>query len=164
MARKAFYSFEYKPDNWRASQVRNMGVVEGNQAVADNDWESVTKGGDAAIERWIAEQMAERSCVVVLIGATTAGRKWIDYEIKKAWADKRGVLGVHIHGLKDRNQNQTTRGANPFDTLAIGGTTLSRIVRVYDPPYAASTSVYDYINSGLAGWVEEAVRIRSQYA
>jgi hypothetical protein len=29
MPRKAFYSFHYVPDNWRASQVRNMGVVEG---------------------------------------------------------------------------------------------------------------------------------------
>lgn len=27
MARRTFYSFHYKPDNWRVSQVRNMGVV-----------------------------------------------------------------------------------------------------------------------------------------
>jgi hypothetical protein len=27
--RKVFYSFHYMPDAWRASQVRNMGVVEG---------------------------------------------------------------------------------------------------------------------------------------
>ena len=29
--RRTFFSFRYKPDNWRASQVRNMGVVEGNE-------------------------------------------------------------------------------------------------------------------------------------
>ena len=34
MKRQVFYSFYYKPDNVRASQVRNMGVVEGtNQLV-----------------------------------------------------------------------------------------------------------------------------------
>ncbi len=39
MARRAFYSFHYKPDNWRAAQVRNMGVIEGNLVASDNDWE-----------------------------------------------------------------------------------------------------------------------------
>ena len=39
MARKCFYSFHYQPDNVRASQVRNIGAIEGNQPVSDNDWE-----------------------------------------------------------------------------------------------------------------------------
>lgn len=29
MARRVFTSFHYVPDNWRASQVRNMGKIEG---------------------------------------------------------------------------------------------------------------------------------------
>ena len=45
MARRCFYSFHYDVDAWRASQVRNMGVIEGNAPVSDNDWESVKKGG-----------------------------------------------------------------------------------------------------------------------
>jgi hypothetical protein len=57
MARNCFYCFHYKPDNARASQVRNIGVIEGNKPVSDNDWESITKGGDDAIKRWIASQM-----------------------------------------------------------------------------------------------------------
>jgi len=57
MARKAFYSFHYKPDNWRASQIRNMGVLEGNVPVSDNDWESITKGGDKKIQDWIDGQV-----------------------------------------------------------------------------------------------------------
>ena len=40
--RRTFFSFHYKPDNWRAAKVRNMGVVEGNSPVSDNDWETVT--------------------------------------------------------------------------------------------------------------------------
>lgn len=50
MARKSFFSFHYKPDNWRASQVRNMGVVEGNQPTTDNDWESITRGGNKLLK------------------------------------------------------------------------------------------------------------------
>jgi len=57
MKRRVFYSFHYTPDNWRAGQVRNIGVIEGNRPATDNDWETVKKGGDRAIERWISAQM-----------------------------------------------------------------------------------------------------------
>ena len=73
MARRAFYSFHYKPDNWRASQVRNMGVVEGNKPATDNDWEDVKKGGDKAIKNWIDGQIKGKSVAIVLIGEKTAG-------------------------------------------------------------------------------------------
>jgi len=36
--RQVFYSFHYEADAWRAAQVRNMGVVEGNQPASDNEW------------------------------------------------------------------------------------------------------------------------------
>ena len=36
MIRKVFFSFHYKRDNWRAAQVRNIGVIEGNKTVSDN--------------------------------------------------------------------------------------------------------------------------------
>jgi len=162
MARKAFYSFHYTPDNWRASQVRNMGVIEGNAPVSDNDWETVTKGGDTAIEKWIADQMDGKSCSIVLIGSGTAGRKWINYEIVKTWNDKKGVLGVYIHGLKDKDQKQSSKGGNPFDHVTVGQKTLSSIVKVYDPPYVTSTDIYKYINDNLAGWVETAISIRDK--
>ena len=96
MARKAFYSFHYIPDNWRASQVRNMGAIEGNIPVSDNDWEEITKGGDKAIQKWIDGQINGKSCAIVLIGTNTAGRKWIKYEIKKSWNDGKGVLGIWL--------------------------------------------------------------------
>ena len=38
MARRAFYSFHYKPDASRAGQVRNIGVVEGNTGEAGERW------------------------------------------------------------------------------------------------------------------------------
>jgi hypothetical protein len=93
MGRRVFYSFHYKPDNWRASQVRNIGVIEGNKPVSDNDWEKVKKGGDKAIQNWIDDQLKGRSCTIVLIGEKTAGRKWIKYEIEKSWNSGKGVLG-----------------------------------------------------------------------
>lgn len=160
MSRKAFYSFHYKPDNWRASQVRNMGAIEGNQPVSDNDWETVTKGGDAAIKKWIAEQMKGRTCVVVLIGTSTAGRRWITHEILEGWNAGMGVLGIHVHGLKDCDSKQCAKGSNPLSSLMVGEKKLSEIALVYDPPYTESTDVYDYIKKNLESWVEEAIKIR----
>src|SRR3954454_23773276 len=120
MARRAFYSFHYVPDNWRASQVRNMGVIEGNRPCSDNDWETVTKGGDAKIKEWIADQLNGKSCVVVLIGTNTAGRKWINHEIIKGWDDGKGVVGVYVHNLQDSGNKQTTKGTNPFAGIKYG--------------------------------------------
>ena len=119
MARKVFFSFHYKPDNWRASQVRNIGAIEGNKSVNDNTWEEVKKGGDTAIQKWIDNNLYGKSCCIVLVGEKTAGRKWIKYEIKKAWADGKGVLGICIHNLKDKEGNQSVKGRNPFENFTI---------------------------------------------
>ena len=108
-----------------------MGVLEGNVPVSDNDWESITKGGDKKIQDWIDGQVYGKSCTIVLIGANTAGRKWINYEIKKSWNDGKGVLGIYIHNLKDKNENQSAKGRNPFDdfTMEGDGAKLSSIVK-----------------------------------
>ena len=62
MAHRAFYSFHYKPDNWRAATVRNIGAIDGNKPAPDNDWETIKEGGDVAIKKWIADQLKGRSC------------------------------------------------------------------------------------------------------
>jgi hypothetical protein len=162
MARRCFYSFHYKPDNWRAATVRSIGAIEGNEPAKDNDWESVTKGGDDAIKRWISRQVYGRSCTVVLVGANTANRKWINYEIVKSWDDGMGVVGIYIHGLKDSDGHTSTQGSNPFDYIKHGNTgkQLSSIVKCYNPSGSDSQERYDWIKKYLANAVEEAVTIR----
>lgn len=165
MARKAFYSFHYLADSWRAAQIRNMGVVDGNVPAADNDWESVTKGGDAAISKWIAGQLNGRSCSVVLAGANTAGRKWINYEIVESWNAKMGVLAIHIDMLKDRLGLQSLRGPNPLRSITLknGTVNLGDVAKCYVPPYSDSTDAYAYIKTNLPNWIEAAIKIRTDY-
>lgn len=160
--RKVFYSFHYLPDNWRASQVRNIGAIEGNKPASDNDWETVTKAGDAAIKLWISNQMSGRTCTVVLVGSQTANRKWINHEIIKSWDDKKGVVGIYVHGLKDSKENTTTKGNNPFDYIGFGSTgkKLSSIVKCYDPVGADSKARYDWVATHISNAVEEAIKIR----
>ncbi len=165
MARKVFFSFHYKPDNWRASQIRNIGVIEGNKPVTDNKWEEVKKGGDKAIQKWIDDNMFSKSCCVVLVGEKTAGRKWIEYEIKKAWGDGKGVLGIFVHNLKDSTGNQSGKGKNPFEafTIEIDGKKkdFAKVVKLYDPQYKLSKNVYDHISENIEEWVEEAIELRN---
>lgn len=161
MARRVFYSFHYKPDSWRAGKVRNIGVVEGNQPASDNDWEAVKKGGDTAIKKWIADQMKGRSCVVVLVGAKTAGRKWIDYEIEKAWNDGKGLLGIYVNKLTDADGETSAKGENPFNGFTVGGKPMTSLVNCYTPAGRISADVYNDIADNIADWIEDAIDARA---
>ena len=163
MARNVFYSFHYANDAWRASQICNMGVVDGNTPIRDNDWEAVKRGGDKAIEKWIDEQLNGRSCAVVLVGAETANRKWVIHEISRAWNFGKGVVGVRIHNLLNEVKCKSAPGANPFDkvTFTNSGKALSSIVTLYDPPFTQSTDVYADIKKRIEGLVENAIIVRS---
>ena len=162
--RQVFFSFEYDKDNWRASQVRNMGMVSNESTFSDNDWEEVKKNSDAAIKKWIDGQMAMRSCIVVLIGATTSTRKWVKYEIEKAYELNKGIVGIYIHGLKDKDGNQTSKGTNPFyNVLTKDGHRLSNFVTDFNSGYFSSTYVYDDIKNHIADLIEDAIAKAGTY-
>jgi len=163
MPRKVFYSFRYSIDHWRVQQIKQIGSVEGSPLLSSNAWEEIKKGGKPAIQKWIDDNMNGTSCTVVLIGSTTAGRDWVKYEITKAWGDKKGLVGVYIHNMKDENSKQSSKGRNPFDDFTVGGKSMSSIVKTYDPPHTISTDVYDHIRNNLSAWVEEAIKIRGSY-
>ena len=158
--RQVFYSFHYEKDVMRAAQIRNIGVVEGNKPVADNDWETVKKGGEQAIKKWIDDNMNFRSCVIVLVGEDTANRKWVKYEIEKAWKDGKGLFGIYIHNIKDPRYGICYKGENPFSKFEFGNRNFSQIVKCYNPnPYDA----YNDIANNIEKWIDEAIEIREQY-
>lgn len=161
MGRRTFFSFHFDNDSWRASQVRNMGVVEGDKPISDNDWETVKKGGDKAIEKWIEDQLAGKSATIVLVGSKTSERPWIKHEIKRSWELGKGMLGICVHNLKDQAGQQCNRGPNPFDNWKVNGKLMSNYVTLYDPPFKDSQSVYNHIKNNIASWVEQAITDRS---
>lgn len=162
MARKVFYSFQYKPDNWRVSKIRNIGAIEGNKAASDNDWETITSGGDKKIKEWIDKQMERRTCAIILAGSNTADRKWINHEIVEAWNKGLGVLVIFIHNITDVLGNQCSKGTNPLYYVTHGktGKRLSTIANAYDPPRVTSKGVYNYIADNIDDWIEDAIQIR----
>lgn len=162
MKRQVFYSFHYKNDVRRVSQVRNIGALEDNKPVSDNEWEEVKRKGDDNIKKWINDNMNYRSCVIVMVGEETANRKWVKYEIEKAWNDGKGVLGIYIHNLKDPVTGKCSQGKNPFSSFTIkkDSKSLADIVKCYNPN---PNDAYNYIKDNLEKWVEEAIKIRNNY-
>lgn len=157
--RQIFYSFHYDNDVFRVQQIRNIGALEDNKPVSANDWETVKKGGDSSIQKWIDDNLKYKSCVVVLVGEETANRKWVKYEIRKAWELGKGLVGIHIHNLKDPRTGKSSKGDNPFDQFTFDdGTKLSSIVKCYNPSYS---DAYNDIKDNLEDWIEEAIEIRN---
>ena len=163
MVKRVFFSFHYGNDNWRASQIRNIGMMDGNPVASDNDWESIKSRGDAAIRNWINRQMEGRSTAVVLIGSQTYGRKWINYEIKQGWTSGKALLGVYVHQLKNRLGHTDVQGNNPFADFNISGVGLDRIVPLLNVGNIDSKTAYNRIAANLPNFIEAAIDIRRKY-
>ncbi|MFH0831725.1 MAG: TIR domain-containing protein [archaeon] len=156
MTRRVFFSFHYERDIWRAGQVRNSWVTKPDRETAGfidaASWEEVKRKGDEAIKRWIANQLDGTSVTIVLIGAETANRDWVLYEIKESHKRGNGLLGIRIHNIKDQNQRMDNLGGNPFDKLYIEENGFKKYLSQIYP-------TYDWVrNDGynnLGRWVEE---------
>lgn len=158
--RQVFISFHYE-DNWKVQQIlgtqRFMQRFQGQKIFSANEWEQVKRNGDSRIKSWIDDNMNKRSCCIVLIGKETANRRWVKYEIQKAWELGKGVCGIYIHNLKDKNGQTTMRGLNPFDNFSYGQRSFSEIVEAYNPANV------EIILNNIEYWIEKAIHIRNQY-
>lgn len=159
MATSTFTSFHFDRDYWRVQMVRNMGAIEGNQIISPQSWEDVKRQGKAAIEKWIDDEMKGKSAVVVLVGKETASREWVDYEIRKAWDDRRPLVGIRINGLKNKDGYTDTQGPDPFANIKTkAGVALSSYITLHTPAGIDSKAIYQNINDNLATWVANAYK------
>jgi len=141
MARRVFFSFHYQRDLWRVNVVRNSGQIEGISAAGFHDaslWEETIKKGDNAIKKLIDDGLVGTTVTIVLIGAETANRRYVSYEIEKSMERGNGIFGIRINNLKDRDGRLDQPGAVPVALMKIGA------------------PVYDYEYGKLGVWVEEA--------
>jgi hypothetical protein len=141
MARRVFFSFHYDRDLWRVNVIRNSAMVEGLSAAGFQDsslWEETKKRGDDAVRRLIDSGLTGTSVTVVLIGAETANRRYVSYEIEKSGARGNGLLGVRINNIKDRYGNTDPLGAVPVGLIRAGA------------------PIYTWEYGKLGEWVEKA--------
>lgn len=164
MSRHVFYSLHYDADRSRVATILTSKVLTGNVELKLAEWDKLKRGGEFALKRWVESSLKGRSCTVVLIGAHTASRPWIHYEIKRSAELGLGLFGVHVHQLKDGKGKVTSKGDNPFLHPAAGLGPAAAGVAVYDPPEPESQQTYHYIVDNLAAWADEAVATRATNA
>lgn len=167
MARRVFFSFHHQKDSWRVGQVRNSWLLQKGESNTFMDaaaWESVKRKGDAAIKAWIDRELNGAGVTAVLIGQETAGRPYVRYEIEQSYKLGKGLLGIHIHGIKDTNKKTSRKGRNPLhDLMGMGEhpwlglfgvkseQRLSDIFQTFD-------WVRDEGRKNMPEWIEEAAR------
>lgn len=147
MARRVFFSFHYERDVWRAGQIRNSWVTKPDRESAGfwdaAKWEEVKRKGDDAIKQWIRNQISGTSVTIVLIGAETALREYVRYEIQHSWNSGNNLMGIYINNMKDVSGRTDVKGADPFAAMGFSG-----------------VPTYDWVgHSGyenLGSWVEHA--------
>jgi MTH538 TIR-like domain (DUF1863) len=158
MARRAFFSFHYERDCWRAGQVRNSWVTKDRESAGFWDaaaWEEVKKKSDAEIEKWIGEQLVGTSVTVVLVGAETSTRQYVGYEIKQSNDRGNGILGIYVHDMKDVNSKTDTKGTNPLTQWQVERDGKKVLLSDLYP-------TYDWVNDDgynkMGDWIEAAAK------
>jgi len=159
MARKVFFSFHYDRDVHRVVQVRNSWIVraqgEAPPFYDKAEFEQVKRRA-GGIERWIDEQMRGTSVTVVLFGAQTYERPWVQHEIKRSHELGKGILAIDIHNVKHPQTGVDVPGRNPlayWETKDSFGRTvpLSSLYRTYD-------WVRDDGYNNISNWIEIAAK------
>ena len=158
MARQVFFSFHYDRDISRVNIVRNSGFLQQETGFIDHSlWEKSKLSGEAALEKLIDDGLKGASVTAVLIGAETAGRKWVDYEILNSWNKGKAVIGIRIHQLKNFSGHTDISGSNPFDKFTFeeagAKVPLSRNVKIYD-------WVDDDGYNNFSSWIDAAAAAR----
>lgn len=65
--------------------------------------------------------MEHASVVCVLVGTHTWNRPWVRYEIARAVIEKKGLVAVHINGLRyHKRLTADANGENPLGYMGVG--------------------------------------------
>jgi len=122
MSRRVYFAFHYEQDIFRVNVVRQSNVVLGVEQAGffdNSEYEEAKRKDDATIRRLIRDRISGTSVTVVLIGAETHLRPWVDFEIEESINNHNGFVGVFIHTIPcARTLYTSIHGRLP---LALGG-------------------------------------------
>jgi hypothetical protein len=124
MARRTFFSFHYQRDVWRAWNVRNSWVVQGDEQqdrgfFDASVFEASQRESDEVLKRFLREGLANTSVTCVLAGTDTWKRRWVRYEIARSIVKGNGLLTVYIDGVKDRDGETCVKGSDPLARMGV---------------------------------------------
>jgi hypothetical protein len=123
MAKRVYFAFHYQDViAFRANVVRNHNFLGGVEATGYYDhsiWEEAKQTNPLALKRLINSELQTSTVTAVLIGTHTWARRWVRYEIMKSFERGNRVIGIHINGIKGKDELIKGAGPNPFDNLGL---------------------------------------------
>lgn len=152
MAKRVYFGFDYEDvKTFRANVVRNHDLlkreVEGVGFYDASIWEDAELHGADAVKRLINRNLENTSSTCILIGSRTWQRRWVRYEIMKSYDRGNTLLGVHINGITDKNQQRFVQGKNPFDQLGFTISNDGRTLTYYERDDAGNWKIYQDLPS-----------------
>ncbi len=160
MARRVYFAFHYQNDISRVNVVRKSGVIQGSDQAGFYDaslWEKAQRTSDDAIKRMINEGLKGTTVTAFLLGAETAGRPWVKYELERSVSVGNGLLAIYIDQIKDLRGYTSYRGPNILEQWHVpdsrgGRVWLSQLYRTHD-------WIGDDGYAHFGQWVEQAATI-----
>lgn len=123
MAKRVYFGFDYEDvSDFRANVVRKHNFTGGVQKAGYFDasiWEESKKQDPATLKRLINAELENTSTTAILVGSGTWARRWVRYEIIKSIERGNKIFGIHINGIKGKDQLTKSLGADPFEYLAL---------------------------------------------
>lgn len=157
MARRVFFSFHYDNDINRSMIVRNSWVTQGKEAAGFIDkaeFEKMKRKGEKEVYKWIDKQLEGTSVTVVLIGAETLSRPFVQYEICKSLQRGNAVIGVYINWIRDMRTLKISAKGNVHTVIGY--------CEDGSPAYFDNVcdGIYDYVTqdgyANMGSWIEIA--------
>lgn len=127
--RSVFFSFHYA-DLMRVNVVRRSGEFKTERNSSGRSiegfydrslWERAKSEGPDNIKRLIREGLERTSVVCVLVGSGTHSRRWVRYELARSVIDGKGLVAIHINGIRAINPPHGTEiwGINPAEHMGV---------------------------------------------
>jgi MTH538 TIR-like domain (DUF1863) len=123
--RKVYFAFRYR-DIMRANNVRHSGKIGFDEEKNPRDfydrsiWEKSSSSDPETLKRLMREGVEHSSVVCVLNCTDTWESRWVKYEIARAVIDNKGLLTVHIAGLRHHQRGVADQaGLNPLSVMGI---------------------------------------------
>jgi len=123
--RRVYFAFDFD-DLIRVNNVRQIGKVgprEQRNARTFLDrsiWESRDITKDPGLKTLMRNAVQHSSVVCALVGTNTWRSRWAKYEIARAVIDERGLVAIHLNGIKHHVRKTPDRpGISPLHVMGI---------------------------------------------
>jgi hypothetical protein len=118
---KVFVSYHHKSDQDYYDKFSST-FHDTHESIHDNSLERAIDSDDAEyVMRRIRENhISGSSCSIILIGAETWGRKYVDWEIKATLDKEHGLIGVYLPTAARNEKNNIIVPGRLYDNIASG--------------------------------------------